>query len=84
MNMNVQRFQALLGGESPSLNDYAIFVSVIEKLPVDLLWEIANNSPSLHGILRTVVTKTLQEKIARKNVDDSLDSIVNGMREFFI
>ncbi|MBN3785515.1 hypothetical protein [Burkholderia sp. Ac-20353] len=78
--MDEQKFNALLDGQVPSIDDYAEFVAIVEKLPIELLWAILTKAPVLNGILRTVVSKTLQEKIARKNVDDSLDAIVTGMR----
>lgn len=81
--MSDQRFKSLLVSESHSLEDFAFFISVVEELPIDLLWQIANNTPRLHPILRNVVTKTLQGKVARKNVDDSLDEIVRRMRQSF-
>jgi hypothetical protein len=78
--MDEQKFNALLDGQIPSIDDYAEFVAVVEKLPVELLWGLVTKAPALNGILRTVVSKTLQEKVARKNVEDSLDAIVTGMR----
>ncbi|KUZ89155.1 hypothetical protein WI40_28425 [Burkholderia ubonensis] len=78
--MNEQTFNALLGGQVPSIDDYAEFVAIVEKLPFELLWDILTKAPDLNGHLRTVVNKTLQEKIARKNVDESLDAIVTALR----
>lgn len=72
----------LLGGETPSLDDYSEFIGIVEKLPIDLLWKILNEAPLLNEILRTVVNKTLQERVARKNVEDSLERIANGVRDF--
>jgi hypothetical protein len=78
--MEEQKFNALLDGHVPSIDDYADFVAVVEKFPIELLWGILTKAPKLNSMLRTVVSKTLQEKIARKNVDDSLDAIVTGLR----
>lgn len=80
--MNEHRLNALLVGETPSLDDIADFIAVVEKLQIDILWKILNSAPLLNGILQKAVNKTLQEKIVRKNVDDSLDAIITGMRQF--
>ncbi|BBB58341.1 hypothetical protein UNDKW_0068 [Undibacterium sp. KW1] len=81
--MDEHRFFALLGGQVPSYQDYADFISVIENLQIEGLWEILVNAPSLNGILRTAVNKTLQDKVVRKNVDESLDAIVARIHQDF-
>ncbi|VWD62326.1 hypothetical protein [Burkholderia contaminans] len=81
--MNTQIFDALLDGKQPTIDEYADFVAVVEKLPIDLLWKILTEAKNLNGHLRNVTNKTLQEKIQRKNVDDALDAIVTGMTNRF-
>lgn len=80
--MDEYRFKAILNGDTPTIDDYANFVAIVEKLSIEILWEILNNTPKLNKILRNVVNKTLQEKVVRKNVDDSLDAIVASIQSY--
>jgi hypothetical protein len=77
--MNEDRFESLLNGVEPTLEDFAGFVSVAEKLPVDLLWKIAPQSTSLHWMLKKVVLANLQKKIAKENVDNAMNAILTRL-----
>ena len=77
--MNEDRFEQLLNGDQPTMADYAGFVSVIEKLPGELLWELANTKPAMHGLLKSAVLKRLQEAVHRENVDNALNAIVTKL-----
>ncbi|WP_432262981.1 hypothetical protein [Cupriavidus sp. TMH.W2] len=74
--MNEQILAALLDGQTPSMEDFKGFVTVVEALPDNLLWQLLTTSPKLNPILQNVVTQTLQNKVARQNVDDALNAIV--------
>ncbi|HUO61589.1 MAG TPA: hypothetical protein VMU24_13035 [Candidatus Acidoferrales bacterium] len=77
--MDVLRFKALADGETPSVEDYAAFVALAEKLPIDLLWDLLRLSPKMNWLLRAVVSKNLQEKIPRANVDHALNQIATEL-----
>ncbi|WP_395793918.1 hypothetical protein [Aquimonas sp.] len=77
------RLLALLDGAEPALSDFAAFVSVVEQLPVDLLWEMSQRSPSLNHTLRSVLDKQLVQKIGRTNCDRAIDGIVTRMKARF-
>jgi hypothetical protein len=74
--MNKHIFEELLQGKQPSLNDFASFVSICEKLPVDILWYITNSYPNINFILHNVLYKNLENKIQRENIDAALNEIV--------
>lgn len=66
----------------PTIQEYAGFVSIVEKLPAELLWKLANGSTLLHPILKSVLMKTLQEKIQRDkdaDIDKALNAIVTRL-----
>ena len=76
--MNEQRFIELIDGAAPSLEDYVGFVSVVEKLPGELLWNLAHQSTFLNPILQKVVTTTLQEKVVRDK-DEMIAGTLNAV-----
>jgi hypothetical protein len=78
--MNAARLDALLEGDSPTVEDFGYFVSMAEKLPTELLWSLASSYPKLNHMLAGVAQKELQSKIQRKNIDDHLNSIVTSLR----
>lgn len=77
--MDLQRFNALVDGAEPTLADYAALVALAEKLPVELLWELLHCAPKMHGLLRGVVNKQLQEKVPKANVEQALDAIATEL-----
>lgn len=77
--MDVARFERLINGDLPSLEDFAGFVSVIEKLPIELLWPLVVRSPSLNHTLRAVLDKRLAELVQRTNVDNALNGIAERL-----
>lgn len=77
--MTPERFEALLSGCLPTPDDFVGFLSVLEKLPTELLWKLSQESESLHWMLRTPLLTTLQEKVSRRNIDDALDAIVTRL-----
>lgn len=77
--MDIARFEQLVNGEIPSLGDFAGFVSVVEKLPIELLWPLAAKSPSLNHTLRAVLDKRLAELVQRTNVDNALNGIAERL-----
>lgn len=77
--MEMQRFNALVDGDEPTLEDYAAIVAVAESLPYELLWELLRTSPKMHWLLRGVVSKNLQERIPKANVDSAIDSIATEL-----
>ena len=79
--MDENRFEQLLNGDKPTLDDFAGFLSVVEKLPVELLWNLVNNNPNLDATLRNAALKVLQEKIARVNVDNAINAIVTRLKK---
>jgi hypothetical protein len=79
LHMDQGRFAQLLAGQVPTLQDFSGFVSVVEKLPVDILWKIASDFPSLNDVLRKVALQNLQEKVRRENVDDVMEAIVASL-----
>jgi hypothetical protein len=81
--MDVNTFENLMNGSGPSLEEYATFVAVIEKLPPNLLWRILTECEQMNKILKNVVAKVLQEKVPKENIDNSLEPIVEKLREKF-
>lgn len=77
--MDLHRFKALADGAAPSIEDYAAFVALAEKLPPELLWDLLRLSPNMNCLLRVVVNKNLQEKIPRANVDNALNQIATEL-----
>lgn len=73
--MNTERLVQLLEGANPSLEDYSFFVSVVEKLPADLIWLVASKSTSLNYLLKKVVFAELQRKVQRQNIEEHLNEI---------
>lgn len=82
--MDEVRFDQLLNGDAPSLQDFAGFISVIEKLPGELLWTLATGDHKMHWMLQKALSSTLQQKVARENVDSAMNAIATrlmGKRE---
>lgn len=79
--MNEKLFEQLLEGSAPSLQDFAGFTSVIEKLPNELLWKIVNDYPNLHWTLKKVALASLREKIQKENVDNALNAITTRLAQ---
>ena len=77
--MNKSRFEALLDGDQPSIEDFAGFVAVVEKMPGELIWQTLNSSPKLNGILQNVLISSLREKVQKLSIDTALDAIVSGV-----
>ncbi|MFM0549656.1 hypothetical protein P0D69_01630, partial [Paraburkholderia sediminicola] len=73
--MNVAKFKALLDGDAPTLEEYAEFVGLAEKLPYELLWTLLTSNPEMNGLLKGIVHKNLQEKVPKANVDAAIDAI---------
>lgn len=81
--MEFYRFQQLLNGDELSLlSEFADFLLIIEMLPNDLLWKLHIQHPALNIILRDVVLKTLQERISRDNVENSLSAITASVTTY--
>lgn len=78
--MEAHRIEELLNGAEPSLEDYASYISVIEKLPIELLWKAINSAPNMNPILKSATSKVLQEKVPRHNIDIGLESIAEKFR----
>jgi hypothetical protein len=74
--MDSQQIEVLLGGEQPSLEDFATFTSIIEKLPLEILWHFSVSFPNMHFILKGVVINKLQAKVMRQDVDEYMNEIV--------
>lgn len=78
--MTPERFEALLNGGSPTLDDFEGFVSVIEKLPAELLWKLSKQGGSLHWMLKKPLLTTLQSKVTRQCIDEhTFDVIVEHL-----
>ncbi|KER73655.1 hypothetical protein HR51_00775 [Burkholderia cepacia] len=77
--MDLQRFNALIDGAVPTLDDYAEFVALAEELPPELLWELLSRASKMHWLLKGVVNKQLQEKIPKANVAQALDAIATDL-----
>lgn len=75
--MDEFQFEALLEGKTPSLDDFAGFVSVAERLPDELLWKIISGFPELNPVLRQAASNILQAKVTRIQVDAALNSIAS-------
>lgn len=81
MTPDINRLDHLLKGAIPSLEDYALFVSVAEKLPPDMLLRLTQFE-GLNHTLKAVSAKVLQEKIGRINIDNSLAVIAEKFRAY--
>ncbi len=79
--MDEQRFEQLLNGSTPTLDEFAGFVSVVEKIPGELLWKLLHNFPQMNGILCGVVQKRLIEVVRRDNIEEALNAIVTRLTE---
>lgn len=79
--MDANRFEQLLHGANPSLNEFGGFVSVVEKIPGELLWKMLNDYPQLHDILKNVVQKRLTEVVRRDNIDEALNAIITRLTQ---
>lgn len=73
--MDEVRFEQLLSGDVPSFEDIAGFISVIERLPYELVWKISTENHKMHRKLHEALSSTLQEKISRENVDKAIDAM---------
>jgi hypothetical protein len=82
--MDSQQIEVLLGGEQPSLEDFATFTSIIEKLPLEILWHFSVSFPGMHYILKSVVLNKLQAKVTRKDVDEYMNEIVTKFKSLNI
>jgi hypothetical protein len=81
--MDEQTFNALLDGKQPTFEEFAGFVAVVERLPGELLWTLLTQAPSLNELLRKVVSKNLQDKVQRENVDNAVNAIAASMADRF-
>ena len=59
----------ILGGKLPTLGEYAEFVGVSERLPIELLYKMLTNFPDMHWVIRNVVNEQLKEKVRQANRD---------------
>ena len=80
-NMDLIRFQELLDGEEPSLADYSAFAFVTEHSSIDVLWTLLTQNPRMHWILKSIINKTLQEKIPKEKSQLALQSIIKNLEE---
>lgn len=58
----------LLNGTLPTLDDYAEFSGVCERLPKESLWKMITEFPDMHPFLREVATNNLRQKIHEANM----------------
>jgi len=78
--MDSQRIEVLLTGEQPSLEDFATFTSIIERLPLEILWHFSVSFPNMHYILKSVIINKLQAKVIRQDVDEYINEIVTKFK----
>lgn len=78
--MDSQRIEVLLSGEQPSLGDFATFISIVEKLPVEILWHFSVSFPNMHYLLKSAVLNRLHAKVPRQDVDEHLNEIVTKFK----
>lgn len=81
MVMTLDRFEKLLEGDHPTLGDLSGFLSVVEKLPAELLWQAVNSYPNMNFVLRGVMLQRLAETVQRENVDNALNDIVTRLAQ---
>jgi hypothetical protein len=72
--MTYHEFLAILTLDNPSLDGYRGVVQFVESAEIETLWS-ALFTPGIHWIFRAVINKTLQEKVARANLDAAVTNI---------
>jgi hypothetical protein len=78
--MDSQRIEALLSGGQPSLGDFSTFISIIEKLPIEILWHFSVSFPNMHDLLKSAVLNKLHAKVPRQDVDKHLSEIITKFK----
>jgi len=77
------RFEKLLNGAEPSLDDYIFFVATMEKLMnTGKHWRfLIDSSPKLHWILQAVGDKKFQQRIQEEKQKIDIDAITKKYEE---
>lgn len=73
----------LLSGRAPTLNEYADFLGICERLPYEVIWEIMSKFPNMHFILMQVARDQLARKIQTKNLERFDENLVKAFQERF-
>lgn len=71
----------LLCGRQPTLDEYALFLGVCERLPYEAIWEVISKYPNMHFILMQVARDQLVKKIQAKNLAQFDESLVKAFQE---
>ncbi len=79
--MSLERIELLLKGESPSLEDYTLLIQVTEQASTDLLWNLLITFPESHWLVKSVISKALQEKLPKEKTDQATNSIIRRLQE---
>jgi hypothetical protein len=79
--MDLERFQVLLTGEEPTLEDYSAFAFITKHSSIDVLWNLLISNPKMHWILKSMINKSLQEKVSKVKLQQSMESIMTKLEE---